>query len=256
MVLTKKRGIRAAQRGAVKKIIGKVEDELRKDEDASESELRSLCDTLRKKKDMLAGMDREILEETSEESMEEEIDDSDGYVLAIDRALNRVQIRGEQTISSVSNLSSRNLNPNANEFVSMRQNQSYHKLPKLNLPYFDGNLLHWQTFWDTFEASMHENGSLSDVQKFTYLRNQVQGVAAQCIAGLPLSSGNYFQAIGILRERFGQEHKIINANIQSMIDLPAPRSNAESLRNFSDKMSAEFEGYSRWGRMKVRSGRY
>ena len=242
MVLTKKRGIRAAQRGAVKKIIGKVEDELRKDEDASESELRSLCDTLRKKKDMLAEMDREILEETSEESMEEEIGDSDGYVLAIDRALNRVKIRGEQTVSSVSNLSSRNLNPNANEFVSMRQNQSYHKLPKLNLPYFDGNLLHWQTFWDTFETSMHENGSLSDVQKFTYLRNQVQGVAAQCIAGLPLTSGNYYQAIGIIRERFGQEHKIINANIQSMIDLPAPRPNAESLRNFSDKIECGIRG--------------
>ena len=145
MVLSKKKGLRAAQRGAVKKTIAKIEDELRKEDGASESELRALCDTLRKKKDMLAEMDREILEETSEESMEEEIDDSDGYVLAIDRALNKVQIRGEQTVSSVSNMSSRNLNPNANEFVQVRHNQShqsYHKLPKLNLPYFDGNLLH------------------------------------------------------------------------------------------------------------------
>ena len=244
-MLSKKKSIRAAQRGAVKKIIAKIEDELQKEDGASESELRALCDTLRKKKDMLAEMDREILEETSEESMEEEIDDSDGYVLAIDRALNKVQIRGEQTVSSVSNLSSRNLNPNANEFVQVRHNQShqsYHKLPKLNLPYFDGNLLHWQTFWDTFETSIHENGSLSDVQKFTYLRNQVQGVAAQCIAGLPLTSGNYYQAIGIIRERFGQEHKIINANIQSMIDLPPPMSNAESLRNFSDRIECSIRG--------------
>ena len=38
---------------------------------------------------MLAEMDRNILEETSEESMEEEIYDSDGYVLAIG-ALNKV----------------------------------------------------------------------------------------------------------------------------------------------------------------------
>ena len=84
MVLSKKKGIRAAQRRAVKKIIGKVEDELRKDVDASESELR------RKKKDMLAGTDREILEETSYDRMEEEIDDANGYVLAIDRSLSKL----------------------------------------------------------------------------------------------------------------------------------------------------------------------
>ena len=83
MVLSKKKSIRAAQRGAVKKTIAKIEDELRKDNEASESALWSLCDTLRKKKDIIAEMDRDILEETSEESMEEEIDDSDGYVLAI-----------------------------------------------------------------------------------------------------------------------------------------------------------------------------
>ena len=153
-----------------------------------------------------------------------------------------MQIRSEQTVPSVSNLSSRNLKPNAKDFVQVRHNQSYHIFPKLNLPYFDGNLLNWQTFWDTFETSIHENGSLSDVQKFTYLRNQVQGVAAQCIAGLPLTSGNYYQAIGIIRERFGQEHKIINANIQSMIDLPAPKSNAESLRNFSDRIECSIRG--------------
>ena len=191
---------------------------------------------------MLAKMDREILEETSEESMEEEIDDSDGYVLAIDRALNKVQIRGEQTVPSVSNLSSRNLNSNANEFMQVRHNQMYNKLPKLNIPYFDGSLLHWQTFWGTFETSIHENTSLSDVQKFAYLRNQVQGEAAQCIAGLPLTPGNYYQAIGLIRERSGQEHKIINANIQSMIDLPAPTSNTDSLRNFSDRIECGIRG--------------
>ena len=146
-MLSKKKSIRAVQRGTVRKTIAKIEDELRKEHEASESELRSLFDTLRKKKDMLAEMNMEILEKTSEESMEEEIDDSDGYVLAIDRALNKVQIRGGKTVLSVSKISARNLNPNANELVQVRHKQSYHKLPKLNLPYFDGNLLYWQTFW-------------------------------------------------------------------------------------------------------------
>ena len=69
----------------------------------------------------------------------------------------------------------------------------------------------------------------------------MQGVAAQCIAGLPLTSGNYYQAIRIIWERFGQEHKIINTNIQSMIDLPALKSNT-SLSNFSDRIECCIRG--------------
>ena len=75
MVLTKKKGYRAAQRGAVKQ----------KDNGPLESEFRSLCDLLQKKKNILCDMDREILEETADESMEEEIDDADWYVFAIDQ---------------------------------------------------------------------------------------------------------------------------------------------------------------------------
>ena len=117
MVLSKKKSIWAAQRGAVKKTIAKIEDELQKENGSLESGFRSLCDLLRKKRDILSDMDREILEETADERMEGEIDAAEGYVLAIDRTLNKVQMRSEQCVSSVSNLYTRNINPNANEFV-------------------------------------------------------------------------------------------------------------------------------------------
>jgi hypothetical protein len=47
------------------------------------------------------------------------------------------------------------MNPNAPVFVqSMNQNQSnislsqsFHKLPKISLPKFDGNIIKWQSFW-------------------------------------------------------------------------------------------------------------
>lgn len=64
---------------------------------------------------------------------------------------------------------------------------------------------------------------------FTYLQNQIQGLTAQCISGLPITSAN--QDVAIMKERFGQKHNITNAFIQSLIDLFAPRSSADSLRN-------------------------
>ena len=39
------------------------------------------------------------------------------------------------------------------------------KLPKLELTKFDGNIPHWQEFWDSFEATIDSNSSLQDVNK-------------------------------------------------------------------------------------------
>ena len=44
------------------------------------------------------------------------------------------------------------------------------KLPKLELPKFRGDITQWQGFWDQFNTSIHENTSLSDIEKFNYLR--------------------------------------------------------------------------------------
>ena len=46
------------------------------------------------------------------------------------------------------------------------------KLPKLNLPTFDGNLLLWQEFWDIFDCAVHQQNILN-VTKFSYLKNSL-----------------------------------------------------------------------------------
>ena len=54
------------------------------------------------------------------------------------------------------------------QFVAMR-------LPKLTLPSFSGNPLDWLTFWDSFQAAIRLNPNLSGIQKFNYLKSQLQG---------------------------------------------------------------------------------
>jgi hypothetical protein len=49
-------------------------------------------------------------------------------------------------------------------------NSFHHKLPTTSMPTFSGDLLTYQTFWDSFESSVHNNPSLTDVQKFSYLK--------------------------------------------------------------------------------------
>ena len=43
------------------------------------------------------------------------------------------------------------------------------RLPKISLQPFDGELTSWTPFWDAFKAAIHDNNSLTDVDKFNYL---------------------------------------------------------------------------------------
>ena len=113
---------------------------------------------------------------------------------------------------------------------------SAHRLPKLALPIFNGNPLKGQTFWDSYKAAVHDNKSLCDIQRFNYLKAHLAEEAARSIEGLPLTDTNYAQSVKILVERFGQPHKITNAHMQALLDLPNPSESVTSLRGFYDCM--------------------
>ena len=44
------------------------------------------------------------------------------------------------------------------------------KLPKLKLKKFYGSIFKWVEFWDAFEAAIHSNKQLHDIDKFNYLK--------------------------------------------------------------------------------------
>ena len=51
------------------------------------------------------------------------------------------------------------------------------RLPKLEIPSFSGEKLKWAEIWDSFEAAVHVNTSLSDVEKLNYLLSKLTGEA-------------------------------------------------------------------------------
>ncbi|XP_052218332.1 uncharacterized protein LOC127835952 [Dreissena polymorpha] len=122
------------------------------------------------------------------------------------------------------------------------QSVSFQKLPKLSLPSFHGDIVEWQTFWDSFECSVHQNQALSDVQNFAYLRALVHGAASSCIAGFQLTNVNYMKAIELLKQRFGQPEKIVEALMQSLIQLDPPKNTPDSLQAFYDRLETSIRG--------------
>ena len=112
------------------------------------------------------------------------------------------------------------------------------KLPKLDLPKFGGDVLKWQSFWEMFQASVHD-ADLPNVTKFSYLRSLLEGEASTCISGLTLSAANYEAACKILSDRFGRTERIIFNHIQQLLSIQAPSApDVHALRALQDKLLA------------------
>nr|XP_006823031.1 PREDICTED: uncharacterized protein LOC102803240 [Saccoglossus kowalevskii] len=121
-------------------------------------------------------------------------------------------------------------------------------LPKLQLQTFSGNVVEWHSFYDIFKSTIHADTSLDPVQKFTYLRSMLQGEAADTIARLTLTDGNYCHAIDLLVERYGQTHQIIDAHTTALWTLAKHIGDVKSLRHFYDQMEIHVRGLQSLGK--------
>jgi hypothetical protein len=74
------------------------------------------------------------------------------------------------------------------------------------------------------------------------------GDASRAIAGFPLTNHNYTKAIQLLKERFGNPTKVINAYMQSLLDLQNHNYELASLQLFYDTMENHVRGLESLGK--------
>ncbi|CAH2088456.1 unnamed protein product [Euphydryas editha] len=79
------------------------------------------------------------------------------------------------------------------------------KLPRIQLPIFSGNYEEWQTFYDMFLSLIHNNISLSAVQKLLYLKSTLTGEPATLLRNLSIEEANYEEAWEKLKRRYNNK---------------------------------------------------
>ena len=84
------------------------------------------------------------------------------------------------------------------------------KMPKFNLPTFDGSYEKWTPFYEHFMAAVDSHANLPKIQKFNYLKSALTGEASQLISQLPLSNSNYHIALNSLTDRYDNPRLILN----------------------------------------------
>lgn len=109
------------------------------------------------------------------------------------------------------------------------------QLPKIQLPSFDGDILCWVAFRDTYKSLVHDNASLSKIEKFHYLLSAVSGSANAVVRSISLSENNYDVAWTALNDRFDNPRLIMNSHLDKLFSFsPLASSSLDNLKNFLD----------------------
>ena len=109
------------------------------------------------------------------------------------------------------------------------------KMPAVKIPKFSGDLLLWQTFWDTFRANVHENPEYSKVAKMAFLREHLSGEAAEALQHFQITDACYDQAIDLLQSRFGRQQDVKFAHMLELLNI-TPATKLTDLRSVIDKV--------------------
>ena len=241
--INKSKRIRGVYRGSVTKAVNQVGDIIREEEIQNENRNKlvalknNIIDKLGKIKEMDKKIENLLIEEEGE-AFELELNDVLQYhepfyelfveieeKLSIkDETVSRSGIfsatrRNEYAPENDENTSgfNRNFNPalqidgqvqnlQENPIRNMRMNHNGNvRLPVVNIEPFDGEPLNYPSFINSFDEIIEKNDSLATVEKFYYLRGLLRGKAKTTIEGFTLTEENYKEALGLLKERFGDK---------------------------------------------------
>ncbi|XP_075162693.1 uncharacterized protein LOC142235322 [Haematobia irritans] len=107
------------------------------------------------------------------------------------------------------------------------------RLPKINVPFFDGKYSEFKSFFDLFNSCIHNNQSLTAAQKFQYLKGLLKDDPAALIRHLQVSEQSYEEALQKLKERYDKPSLVVDSLIETFMSIPKAE-NSQTLRNVSN----------------------
>jgi len=93
------------------------------------------------------------------------------------------------------------------------------RLPRINLPKFNGTPSDWMSFKDLFHSLVIANPTLSPVEKLQYLKTSLTGSAALLLKNTMLSADNFQKSWEALLSFYENKRLLVNAALQSLLSI-------------------------------------
>lgn len=101
------------------------------------------------------------------------------------------------------------------------------KLPRINVPKFDGNLEDFFEFSALYENVTHNEASLPKVKKLYYLKDCLIGKAANLVEDIPLTEAGYDEAWELVQSTYKDTKAIIRKHLDRLFAIKRIKSSSE-----------------------------
>ncbi|GFW24348.1 DUF1758 domain-containing protein [Trichonephila clavipes] len=120
--------------------------------------------------------------------------------------------------------------------ITSNSNVGNFRLPKLSIPQFNGHFKDWINFKDLFVSTVHSQVSISNVEKFQYLKGLLTNEPASLIKHMPISNDSYEEAWQtLLDNRYDNKKQIVQSLIKTFLNQkPISEANWFNLRKLLD----------------------
>ena len=191
-------------------------------------QIASLSDSFSKLRVSLDSKNAEIQGIISEAEIADDIDKCEDYDAKLSLNIQRAANRLKQADVTLTSTQVRASTSGSTHGVS---DTGRLKLPKLDLPKFDGSYSQWSSFVDLFDGAVDSMTNLTDSQKLFYLKGLLTGEAASLLTSVNVTDANYSVARGILKTRYENRRAIVREHISKIINAaPVSKQDFSSLR--------------------------
>ncbi|XP_052751865.1 uncharacterized protein LOC128200928 [Galleria mellonella] len=115
----------------------------------------------------------------------------------------------------------------------------YMKIPRIELPFYNGDIQQFPFFYESFKRMIHDNNNLTDSDKVHYLFNQLTGKARSIIVGVVPSAENYLTVWETLKLKYYDKRELGTSYLNQLLSMkPLVGASAQNLEDFIDKFAA------------------
>lgn len=108
------------------------------------------------------------------------------------------------------------------------------RLPKIDLPKFSGDYIDWISYRDMFLSMVHNNNSLSNIQKYLYLKGSCTGTPLSLVNEYPAADSSYNSAWEALEKRYHNERKLEETIFKRLFSISPTTGTFESVEHLLD----------------------
>lgn len=142
-------------------------------------------------------------------------DDFQCLSIQLESAISQLKLNATRTEHTNAHNSTPYFQSMLDQYLNNSKNEI--RLPRIEVPKFDGEINKWPEFRELFCTMIHDNKKLNDVQRIQYLKTHVCGSAAEVIKHFQVNANNYSSAWNLLNRRYNNKKLLINNNLKRLL---------------------------------------